>query len=338
MMEPTVIRRRIRTLRFRPRVALVALLAALGTSALGWAQPPATSQPATSQPVVTPFRDPVETQRTQPYSGLELTYLRYEQPRPLRVWVARIDLRTPGVEFRATCGADVGPEWETTSEITPEFAARRGVQLAINASAFDPLRAKTGEPMQVIGIGACDGKVYSPPDERFGALIVTKDGKITIANPPYDAAQIDEAVSGFHMLIENGRDVVHRAAQKLKPAFVGVNPRTAAGIDKAGTTLFLAVFDGRQPGVSEGITLYELGRFFRDLGAYQALNLDGGGSTTMVLQNPKTGEYEVVNTPSGRTEDGAVQLRRVANNLGVCFPHAEASRPGTTQPAAHDEE
>jgi hypothetical protein len=323
MIEPTVIHRCLRTLRFRPAVIFVALFAALGSSTLGLAQPPATSQPATSQPVVTPFRDAVETRHSQPYPGLELTYLRYEQPRPLRVWVARIDLRVPGVEFRATCGADVGPEWETRSELTPEFAARRGVQLAVNASAFDPLRPKSGEPMQVIGIGACDGKVYSPPD--------------IIANPPYDVENIDEAVSGFHMLIENGRDVVDRTARKLKPAFVGVNPRTAAGIDKEGTTLFLAVFDGRQPGVSEGITLYELGRFFLDLGAYQALNLDGGGSTTMVLQNPKTGEYEVVNTPSGRTEDGAVQLRRVANNLGVCFPHAPVSRPGTTQSGEHDE-
>lgn len=284
----------------------------------GWAAGQSTTAPTATQPVVTPFTQPVETRRTEPYPGLVLEYRRYDQPHPLRVWVARVDLRHKGIELAATCGADVGPDFETRSETTPEFAERRGVQLAVNASAFAPFRRQSGEPMQVVGLGACNGSVYSPPDERFGALIVRRDGTVRIANPPYEFEKIAEAVSGFHMLVENGRDVVERSARRQRPGFVGVNPRTAVGIDKDGGTLFLAVFDGRQKGVSEGITLHELGRFFLDLGAYHALNMDGGGSTTMVLQHPGTGRYELVNTPVGRGEPGS--LRRVANNLGVHLP------------------
>jgi hypothetical protein len=284
----------------------------------GWAIGQPATAPTATQPVVTPFVRPAQTRRTEPHPGLVLEYLRYDQPRPLRVWVARVDLRRKGIELVATCGADVGPDFETRCETTPEFAERRGVQLAVNASAFAPFRKQSGEPMQVVGLGACDGSVYSPADERFGALIVRRDGTVRIANPPYELEKIAEAVSGFHMLVENGRDVVERSARHQKPGFVGVNPRTAVGIDKDGRTLFLAVFDGRQKGISEGITLYELGRFFLDLGAYHALNMDGGGSTTMVLQDPGTGRYELVNTPVGRGEPGS--LRRVANNLGVHLP------------------
>jgi hypothetical protein len=281
-----------------------------------------TTAPAARRSPEASFTHPVEKKVSKPYRGLTIEYHRYEAPRPLRAWIATVSLETPGLEVLATCGSDVGPEFETRCETTLTFAERRGVQLAVNASAFHPFRQKAGDPMQVVGLGACDGAVYSPPDPRFGALILRKNGKLHIGMPPYEVEKIDEAVSGFHMLIEDGRDVVARSAQTLKPGFVGVNPRTAVGIDKKGHTLWLAVFDGRQKGVSEGMTLHELGRFFGRLGAHQALNLDGGGSTTMVLQDAATGAHRVLNTPMGRTDPAT--LRLVANNLGVKLPSDKA--------------
>jgi exopolysaccharide biosynthesis protein len=59
--------------------------------------------------------------------------------------------------------------------------------------------------------------------------------------------------------------------------------------------LLLVVVDGRQED-SRGVTLVEFARLFRDLGAIHALNLDGGGSTTMVVMG------SVVNDPSGQFE------------------------------------
>ncbi|MGF1475562.1 MAG: phosphodiester glycosidase family protein [Geminicoccaceae bacterium] len=61
------------------------------------------------------------------------------------------------------------------------------------------------------------------------------------------------------------------------------HPRTAAGISEDGRTLYLVTVDGRQPGVSVGATITELGLLMRTIGAHDAVNLDGGGSTTLVV-------------------------------------------------------
>jgi exopolysaccharide biosynthesis protein len=82
------------------------------------------------------------------------------------------------------------------------------------------------------------------------------------------------------------------------------NPRTMAGVDAQGRVLLAAV-DGRQAGRSAGLSILEAAQVMRALGAVTALNLDGGGSTTMVI------EGQVVNRPSdpsGEREDGDAVL------------------------------
>jgi len=87
----------------------------------------------------------------------------------------------------------------------------------------------------------------------------------------------------------------------------GRNPRTLAGV-RADGTLLLVTVDGRRPGWSAGMTLTEAARLMRALGARDALNLDGGGSSTMTIRG------EVVNRPSDRVGE-----RPVSNGLFV-FP------------------
>jgi hypothetical protein len=77
------------------------------------------------------------------------------------------------------------------------------------------------------------------------------------------------------------------------------------------------VADGRQPGVSEGLTLLELAGVFVSLGVWDALNLDGGGSSTLVMEDADH-TFGVLNTPVGRGEPGT--LRQVATNLGFYLP------------------
>ncbi|MEE6295661.1 phosphodiester glycosidase family protein [Georgenia wangjunii] len=89
-----------------------------------------------------------------------------------------------------------------------------------------------------------------------------------------------------------------------------VHPRTAVGLDDGGTRLILAAVDGRTT-LSRGLSLDELAVFMRDLGADNALNLDGGGSTTLVSQEPGEDGAEVINSPSDGVE------REDANGLGV---------------------
>ena len=83
------------------------------------------------------------------------------------------------------------------------------------------------------------------------------------------------------------------------------HPRTAAGFSKDGQHLYLVTVDGRQK-TSVGMSLPELADFLVGIGAYRAVNLDGGGSTTMVVRN------KIVNSPSDKGGE-----RSVANCLMI---------------------
>ncbi|MGW3660036.1 phosphodiester glycosidase family protein [Streptomyces sp. NPDC005151] len=118
----------------------------------------------------------------------------------------------------------------------------------------------------------------------------------------------DSIVSAAPTLVEDGRIHVDAATEGTldpqDPSFGYAwsnarQPRTMAGIDKQGR-LILATVDGRQPGVSEGFTLTEAAVFMRSLGAVQALNLDGGGSSAMAVDG------KLVNVPSDATGERVV--------------------------------
>ncbi|NOK62478.1 MAG: 3',5'-cyclic AMP phosphodiesterase CpdA [Chloroflexi bacterium AL-W] len=98
-------------------------------------------------------------------------------------------------------------------------------------------------------------------------------------------------------------------------------PRTAVGFSPDGQRMFMVTIDGRQA-QSRGLTLFELGQFMLSLGAHDALNLDGGGSSTMVARQPGDLAVTVVNTPSDGTE------RSIPNGIGLF------ADPGSGQPGA----
>jgi len=242
----------------------------------------------------------------------------YAQPRPLRVWIARIDLAQPGVRFCVTEPAELhgdDAKFETLSATTLDFALQHGVQLAINASAFRPFRPRMGMPIDVAGLAAAAGRKYSDAEGHNGALYIGRDGRIAMKAPPLDTENVWHVLPGFRMLLDDGRVVVTQ--QEARTSFGDLNPRTAVGADRDGRTLWIVVADGRQPAISLGLTLVELACLFRTLDAWDALNLDGGGSSTLVLERAD-GAYAVVNTPVGQKQPGT--LRQVANNLGLYLP------------------
>lgn len=103
---------------------------------------------------------------------------------------------------------------------------------------------------------------------------------------------MENIVGGAGLLIEGGRTVEDHTEERLRAGFVtDRHPRTAVGIRRDGTWV-LVVVDGRQPQLSRGMTLAELADLMKSLGCRDALNLDGGGSSTLVLQG------RVVNSPS----------------------------------------
>lgn len=103
---------------------------------------------------------------------------------------------------------------------------------------------------------------------------------------------IDETVGGNPTLLENGVETIGECPSTSM--FCQRNPRSAIGIDARGRLLLVTV-DGRQKG-SVGMTLEELAALFRYLGATSALNLDGGGSTTMWVRG------QIVNRVSDPSE------------------------------------
>lgn len=110
-----------------------------------------------------------------------------------------------------------------------------------------------------------------------------------------------EAVGGRPLLVRDSA-IVADVDTTGQPSFsTGRNPRTAVGIARHGKRLILVVVDGRQKPYSDGMSLRELANLMLALGARDALNLDGGGSTTMVYADPDSARrLRVANRPSDK--------------------------------------
>jgi len=118
---------------------------------------------------------------------------------------------------------------------------------------------------------------------------------------------IQAGVTGYPLLIEEGQPTGE------EPAFLkGRHPRTAVGLDRSGKILTMVVVDGRSP-FSRGMTLAELTDFLLERDVWTALNLDGGGSSTLVARRPGEAEASLINRPPGG-------VRPVPNSLALFLP------------------
>jgi exopolysaccharide biosynthesis protein len=130
--------------------------------------------------------------------------------------------------------------------------------------------------------------------------------KLNLNLSPVETEQADNwkqatgVIGGGPQLIKNGRVEITNTAEKILPSFVSDgHPRTAIAKLKSGQILLVTV-DGRQPGESVGMSLTMLADLLLEFGAVEAINLDGGGSTTMVIKN------KLVNKPSDATGERPV--------------------------------
>ncbi|RCX21043.1 uncharacterized protein DUF2233 [Anaerobacterium chartisolvens] len=131
---------------------------------------------------------------------------------------------------------------------------------------------------------------------------------LNIASSP-DINNLQMSVTGGTLLIRDGNIPAYFA--HYSQVLGGTRqPRTAIGSTKDGKELLLVTVDGRQAG-SIGMTIKELAQLMQALGATDAINLDGGGSTTAVARAPGTDSLKVVNTPSESSQ------RRIENAVGV---------------------
>ncbi len=253
-----------------------------------------------------------------------VTYVRdaRQVPRPLVVHLVTIDLTAPGVRVLVTPGEAIGG-MEVPARTTSEFLTAFDLQLAINGGFFKPFHSNTpwdyyphsGDPVDVTGLAISNGVTYSTSDSRLPVLCIATNGHAQI-NPINCPADTSQAIAGNVILVAGGVPVTLEDRAYYK----NLHPRTAVAIDEAGQTLWLIVVDGRQTNYSEGVSLVELAGIAVEVGADTALNLDGGGSTTLVRQGswrPRT-----LNAPIHTRLP--MRQRPVANHLGIyALPEGE---------------
>ena len=178
-----------------------------------------------------------------------------------------------------------------------------GDTLLAIASPYDtsdghPLRPGTGVLAATPGSQAANIKEAVYPGDTLRILLGT--------DPPLHG--ITQIIGGCGRFLSGGRNVTDSTSvlEGITVKFTGArHPRTFAGFDRDTTTLFLCTVDGRQA-TSIGMMFADMASFLLSLGATEGFNLDGGGSTTMVVRGT------IVNSPSDVTGE-----RPVANTLQV---------------------
>lgn len=249
------------------------------------------------------------------FMGVEYIRDVRRKPRPVIIHVVKVTLDVPGIGFLVTPGdpRKLRPlQARTTSQFLREF----GLQVAINGDFFFPWHSNApwdyyphvGDPVELEGFAASRGTVYSdhPVKNAFPTLYLSRDNRASFEKPE---GPVYNAISGLLMLLRNGKPVPLPANIDDVP-----EPRTAVGVDKERKHLILIIVDGRQPNYSEGVSMKELAEIFRTYGASDVLNLDGGGSSTLVIEGPDR-KPEVLNCPIDNHIPG--RERPVANHLGV---------------------
>ncbi len=255
-------------------------------------------------------RPPRQNISEELFQGITYTRLARSSPRPLVIHIIEIDLTIPAIDFFVTPG-DETTEMDLRARKTTEFANEFGVQLAINGSFFEPFHAELpwdyypqpGDPVNINGLAMSDHHVYSEARQDWPILCLASQ-RVQISDA--DCQQGDtQALAGNHMLLKDSIVVA--------PVDQALHPRTAVATNGSGSKLWLIVVDGRQPKYSEGVTLGELAEIALEVGAEAALNLDGGGSSTMVMRGDS--EAKILNAPFHTNIP--MRERPVGNHLGI---------------------
>ncbi len=253
----------------------------------------------------------------------------------LRTWAVRL---APKIPLRVEVATDTvdGRERPTS------FAARTGACVVVNGGYFN---MQTGVP---VGLVVRDGAVTAPATveamrdsvrydvlrgavglDDAGTRIAWAGGDASSAcaadapipnhpGTPGDAAAacelwtVRDALGAGPVLLHDGQMAVATDAEVFWGSHANRHPRSAIGVDASGA-VWLVVVDGRQP-LSRGVRLEELAAILRGLGAVNALNLDGGGSSALVVR-PDGGPPVRLNLPTGADVE-----REVSTALAAMCP------------------
>lgn len=223
----------------------------------------------------------------------------------------RVDsINVPGENARTTLYT-----WPVGAAAPPVPAGQKQVVFELPAARWVPNEAQT------VTVRSVDSKDEVTFQDRRTLVLQTRDAlpdwlhvgatarlQATFSGLP---GPVVGAVGGAGWLLDKGEVIVTEKPRRddVGDSFVtDLHPRTAAGLMPDGHTLVFVVVDGRQTGLSVGNSLPEMAQYFKELGCLSAINLDGGGSSSMVV------EGEVVNFPSdaggARSVTSGLAIRR----------------------------
>jgi hypothetical protein len=171
-----------------------------------------------------------------------------------------------------------------TAEATLTAAGRRGdtvifVRRGAVSNASGSAIPRDGAVLAAYGAGLRTKEVQGMADGDTVRIVLT-----TLPRPPRGGAPT-LLIGGWPRILRDGKEVASEAPTvegTISRNAESKHPRTAIGFSRDSTTLYILTVDGRST-ESVGVTLVELADLMRRVGAWQAMNFDGGGSTTMVV-------------------------------------------------------
>ena len=260
----------------------------------------------------------------------EINYATSADGKQMIYYIATADITRDDVNVYANYGDNDPTKWKMQRVLDQANAAQKkygdpdsehyienyNVIASVNGDGYN---MTTGEPG---GLLVMKGVEYHPVD-KGGFFAILEDGTAIIGtHDEWDTYKpyVQEAIGGFGTrLVKDGEISVDRTDDY----YTSRAPRTAVGITKTGKVVFMSI-DGRQEPVSCGGSMEEIAQIMREAGCVDAINLDGGGSTTFVAKQEGDEELSVVNSPSdGAPRSVSTSLMMVSTApSSTAFDHA----------------
>ncbi len=248
---------------------------------------------------------------TTPYPGVKHTVYT-DASAPLVVHVVAIDVSSQEIYLSSTLTGDRGQTLSDWANCKRGTKGCTPVDVGINGDLFTP----SGYVPAGLAIGGASPWPDAATDNAIeGWFAFGRPGDInavqlsapSAVEMPMSSLSVEGAIGGRALLVQQGMAMSSYDAADPTEPFRSA-PRSAVGVDANGVTVYLVTVDGDQQS-SAGMTAEDLANFLTGIGVSDALELDGGGSSTLYVRK----EGGVVNSPS----DGV--QRPVANHFGVKY-------------------
>jgi exopolysaccharide biosynthesis protein len=225
-------------------------------------------------------------------------------PRPVTIHVVTVNLAERGIRIKVS---PPGGTREVIRESTLAFLNREHAQVAINAHFFLPFPS-TDVNADVVGLAASEGKVYSScelPAQSYAivanapAINIDREGRASMVRCSVESSVLWNAVAGSAQIVTNGAVTIPGYRDRENPEglltpngdysnqrswYDLLRARSAIGLTRDNQTLVLFTVEAGRSGETSGMTVREVANLLvRDYSVYNAINLDGGGSTSLVI-------------------------------------------------------